>query len=47
MGLQNSKERDPSDWLKLLQDADPRFSLIGINTPIQSQLALIEIAWDI
>ena len=44
--MANSKERDRQDWIELLKQADPRFTLIGIQTPPKSELSMVEVMWE-
>ena len=46
LAMANSKERDRQDWIELLKEADPRFTLIGIQTPPKSELSMVEVMWE-
>ena len=46
LAMANSKERDRQDWIELLKEADPRFKLIGIQTPPKSELSMVEVIWE-
>ena len=46
MTLFNGREREKSDWIKLLQDADPRFKLIDAKDPALGTLGMIHAVWD-
>ena len=46
LAMANSKERDRSDWVQLFKEADSRFSVEGIKTPLKSELSMVEIVWD-
>lgn len=43
--LQNSKEREASDWAALFERADPRFEFMGVRAPPKSLLSIIEAKW--
>lgn len=43
--LQNSKEREASDWAALFERADPRFEFVGVRAPPKSLLSIIEAKW--
>jgi len=44
--IQNSREREVQDWRALLEEADSRFRIVGLNQPRGSKLAIIEAIWD-
>lgn len=44
--LFNSKEREADEWRKLLENADQRFHLVGINVPPGSKLSFVEARWN-
>ncbi|KAG8526570.1 uncharacterized protein KY384_008771 [Bacidia gigantensis] len=46
LAMENAKERDRSDWTELLKEADPRFILKCINTPVKSELSMVEVVWE-
>lgn len=43
----NSQERDQADWEELLQAADARFKLEGVNRTPGAKLDLIVARWDV
>ena len=44
--MQNSKERDASDWASLFEQANPRFHMRGVTPLPNSPIALIEAVWE-
>lgn len=44
--LFNAREREKTDWIDLLQKADPRFKNTKIWTPEGATLAIIEAYWE-
>lgn len=46
LALANAKERDRSDWDKLLKEAGPGFTFKSVKTPPGSELTLAEIVWE-
>lgn len=46
MELQNSKERELDEWVKLFEQADPRFKFKGAKLPQGSRLWNIEVIWE-
>ncbi|KAI0152986.1 S-adenosyl-L-methionine-dependent methyltransferase [Xylariaceae sp. FL1272] len=45
MEIQNSCERDVSDWIRLFRDADPRFKVQSTKQPLGSSLGFIVAEW--
>ena len=45
MEYHNAKERDMADWRTLLENTDPRFSIVDVTQPNGSRLSIIEAAW--
>ena len=43
--IQNSYERDPEDWARLFQCADPSFEFQGAKQPTGSNLGFVIAAW--
>ncbi|KAF7890393.1 hypothetical protein EAF00_008708 [Botryotinia globosa] len=44
--MHNAREREAQEWQDLFLEADPRFGLLKIWTPIGASLAIIEAAWQ-
>ncbi|KAF7945538.1 hypothetical protein EAE96_010305 [Botrytis aclada] len=42
----NGKERDFDDWTRLFKSASPHFRILGVKSPQNSMLSLIEVTWD-
>ncbi|RAL08884.1 sterigmatocystin 8-O-methyltransferase [Aspergillus homomorphus CBS 101889] len=45
MGQFNAYERDAEDWHALIHRVDPRFRLLGIDTPVGSHFSIIVAEW--
>ena len=45
MEYHNAKERDMTDWMTLLEKADPRFYIVDVKRPNGSILSIIEVGW--
>jgi len=43
--LQNSREREMEDWVKIFRDADSRFEFKGGKQPAGSNLWILEAVW--
>ena len=46
MSLFNSREREEGDWTHLIQDADPRFRIVGARKPQEGTMGVIEVVWE-
>ena len=44
--LANAKEREPEEWRRLYEEADPRFQFEGITSPEGSDMSLIVARWE-
>ena len=44
--IQNSRERELSDWELLFRDADSRFEFLGGSQPIGSHLWILKARWN-
>jgi hypothetical protein len=42
----NGKDRSRQDWINLFKEADDRFTVVSIETPPRSALAVIQVAWE-
>lgn len=45
LGFHNAKERDRSDWLRLFQEADPRFKFVDAKKLESSMMGIVEAVW--
>lgn len=43
--LNNSKEREETDWIRLFDLADERFEIVNFKQPMGSKLAFVEVKW--
>lgn len=43
--MQNGKERDMDDWMKLFENASKGFKFVQWKQPVGSELGLIEFEW--
>ncbi|KAF5870961.1 putative o- protein [Botrytis fragariae] len=46
LSMHNSREREAEEWQDLFLEADPRFGVLKIWTPIGASLAIIEAVWQ-
>ena len=45
MTLFNAREREKADWIKLLQEADPRYRLVDAKRPKVGTMGVIVAEW--
>ena len=46
LSILNARERDADEWRWLFEEADPRFTFLGVKRPKGSDLAIIEAVWN-
>jgi hypothetical protein len=44
--IANARERRLEEWEGLFEEADSRFVFKGVTKPDESELSLIEVAWE-
>ena len=47
MTLFNARDRERTDWIQLLRDADPRFKFVDAKKPRVGTMGVLEVIWNI